>query len=360
VLTPQQSYELPEVLSYTLRAPLHSVDGDAIPDQLQELGPLWARIVSTSAEAFDPAMPSLETDSGHAELVYGWILAAEALEASPSSASFAALATRLRQNALRGASFALSSVSELRNQRDWLPTYASGHDYGFHLAIFDWAYGETCDARYRDAFLSLADDLARPEARSGLQISDPQNPSYGGYLSTQQARASGATRLADQGIRLWALRIAFERTKATKYLRSAELFLNRWLRLDPATHFFTGTVLVDERYRDAGIEQERSPLGHYAVLSGLRAWSDLLPSARTLYAAGLAAVTGPHPVHALGLSGPRRAIAPSEGLADFSDDAELGGSFLWATTFEPRAFRGNFGARCRGRSRAVGPSAEAR
>ncbi len=162
-LAPHQRYDLPQVLSYTLRAPLQSADGDAIPDQLQELAPLWARLVSNQVEQGQRAASSLDTDSGHAALVYSWILAANLLRSSASQS--AALVDRLRESALRGSSFALSSVSELRNQNDWLPTYANGHDYGFHLAIFDWAYRQTCDVRYRDAMLSLADDLARPEAR---------------------------------------------------------------------------------------------------------------------------------------------------------------------------------------------------
>jgi hypothetical protein len=350
-LKPQQSYELPEVLSYTLRAPLFSADGDTIPDQLQELAPLWAQIVGNPSQAGREAPASLETDSGHAALVYSWALAADLLG---SVAANRDLATRLRQSALRGSAFALSTVSELRNQNDWLPTYANGHDYGFNLAVFDWAYRETCDVRYRDALLSLADDLARPVTRGGLQVADPESPSYGGYLSTQQSRASGPTRVGDQGIRLWALRIAHERTGDPKYRRSAELFLDHWLRLDPQAHSFTGTVLVDQRHRDAGVREERSPVGHYAVLAGLKAWSDILPRARRLFLAGLSAATGRHVVHEVGLSGPHRLIAPREGVADFSDEAQLGGSFLWATTLEPSRLRGRFAPRCRAAPQPLG------
>jgi hypothetical protein len=350
-LPPHQTYDLPRALSYTLRVPLGSVDGDVIPDQLQELAPLWTRIVSAQTEPEPEAPRSLDTDSGHAALVYSWVLAAELLRANGSNPE---LASRLERSALRGSSFALSNVGELRNRNDFLPTYANGHDYGFHLAIFDWAYRQTCDVRYREAFLSLADDLARPEARGGLQIGDPRSPSYGGYLSTQQSRASGATRVGDQGIRLWALRIAYQRTGELKYRRSAELFLDHWLRLDPETHSFTGTVFVARRYRDAGVEQERSPLGHYAVLAALKAWSDVLPRARQLYAAGLSAATGRHLVHRMGLTGPHRLLLPRQGLADFSDDAELGGLFLWATTLEPSAFEGPFAPKCGRESHVLG------
>jgi hypothetical protein len=355
-LQPHRGYDLPEVLSYTLRAPLSSADGDTIPDQLQELAPLWAQLVATRANARAQVTPSLETDSGHAALVYSWVLAADLLD---SVAANTTLVTRLKHSALRGSAFALTNVTELRNQNDWLPTYANGHDYGFHLAVFDWAYRETCDVRYRDALLSLADDLIRPETRGGLQITDPESPSYGGFLSTQQSRASGPTRLGDQGIRLWALRIAYERTGEVKYRRSAQLFIDHWLRLDPKAHSFTGTVLVARRYRDAEIPQERSPLGHYAILAGLKAWSDVLPRARQLYLAGLAASTGRHVVHEVGLTGPRQLIAPREGMADFSNDAELSGSFLWATTLEPSALRGRFAGKCRGGARSHASAAGA-
>src|SRR6478609_687433 len=145
-LPPQQSYELPPALSYTLRAPLASVDGDGIPDQLQELAPLWTRLVAGEAPATRAAQSSLDTDSGQAELVYSWILSADLLETSGASPAFSELGARLRQNALRGSNFALSTFNELRNRNDLLPSYANDHDYGFHLAIFDWAYRETCDA----------------------------------------------------------------------------------------------------------------------------------------------------------------------------------------------------------------------
>jgi len=346
-LPPRQSYELPAALSYTLRAPLASVDGDGIPDQLQELAPLWTRLVTGETRAEPIAASSLDTDSGHAELVYSWILAADLLERDGVVPEFAEIAARLRQSALRASSFALNQFDELRNRSDLLPSYADGHDYGFHLAIFDWAYRETCDPRYRDALLTLANDLVRPTQRGGLQISDPKNPSYGGYLSTQQARANGATRLSDQGIRLWALRIAYERTLDAKYLRSAELFLNHWLRLDPIARSFTGTVFVAQRYRDASVEQERSPAGHYAILAGLKAWSDILPNAQRLYSTGLGDAVGRDLVHRIGLSGPHRLLLPQEGLADFSDEAELGGAFLWATTFDPSSLRGRFAPQCR-------------
>ena len=352
-LPPHGSYELPRILSHTLRAPLQSTDGDAIPDQLQELAPLWTNLVSGEAQSRPRAPLSFETDSRHAELVYSWIQAANALASSGVEPALTRLAARLEQSALRGSAFALNVVNELRKQDDWLPTYANGHDYGFHLGIFDWAYRKTCDVRYRDAFLTLADDLARADKRGGLQISDPQNPSYGGFLATQQSRASGATQVGDQGIRLWALRIAYERTRDAKYRRSAELFLDHWLRLDPQAHTFTGTVFVDQRYRDAGPAEEGSPLGHQAVLAGLKAWSDVLPRARALYAAGFAAATGRQVVHGVGLTGPRRLIAPREGVADFSDDIDLGGMFLWAMTLDPNALRGRFVADCRGPHRSA-------
>lgn len=357
ILGPYENYALPSALSYTLRAPLASVDGDLIPDQLQELAPLWTRLVSSEAPAERADPSSFDTDFGHAELVYAWILSAELLEASGPTPALSKLAARLRRSAIAGAKFALGNFSELRNRNDLLPTYANGHDYGFHLAIFDWAYRETCDARYREAFLTLANDLIRPAQRGGLQIGDPRDPSFGGYLSTQQARAGGVTRVGDQGIRLWALRIAYERTGASKYRHSAELFLDHWLRLDAAAHAFTGTVFAAQHYRDADVEQQRSPEGHYAMLAGLKAWSDVLPRAKHFYLAGLGSVTGRHVVHQLGLSGPHRLILPRDGVADFTDEAGLDGSFLWAMTFDPSTLRGRFEPQCRRAAQSLASAA---
>lgn len=352
-IEPHASFDLPEVLSYTLRAPLHSTDGDTIPDQLQELAPLWTRGVTGQDLEGTAKDVALETDSNHAGLVYSWIVAAEALDGSgiaapaTSAGSGVSLADKLRQSALKGANFALGAVNQLRNAREFASTYAHGRDYGFHLAVFDWAYRRTCDTRYRDAFITLADDLVRSDRRDGLQISDPKHPSYGGYLKTASARAGGVTSLDDQGVRLWALRIAYERTRAPKYLRSAEALMNRYLRVRPEDHLFTGTVLLDERYRDADIAHGRTPLGQYALLSGLKAWSDVSSRARQLYASGLEHATRRHGVHSVGWTGPYRMIFPREGVFDFGADAELGGWFLSALALDPSSLRGRFPMQCR-------------
>ncbi|HET9934316.1 MAG TPA: hypothetical protein VFQ35_26620, partial [Polyangiaceae bacterium] len=203
---------------------------------------------------------------------------------------------------------------------------------------------------------TLADDLARSNRRDGLQITDPKHPSYGAFLATAAARSSGATSLDDQGIRLWALRIAYERTHAVKYLRSAEALVNHFLRVRGEDHLFTGTVFVDERFREAGLSQGRTPLGQYALLAGLKAWSDLVPRARQLYAAGLEHATRRHGVHSVGWSGPYRMIFPREGVFDFGADTELGGSFLWALSLDSSSLRGRFPAQCRRSPNAPDPT----
>jgi len=70
----------------------------------------------------------------------------------------------------------------------------------------------------------------------------------GGYLSTVQARAEGVSRVWRSGVKLWALRIAYERTGDPKYLASAELFMQRWVRVRAEDHSFTGTVRAFERF----------------------------------------------------------------------------------------------------------------
>lgn len=368
MIEPHTAFELPEVLTSTLRAPLHSADGDAIPDQLQELAALWTQAMTGGASDGAPSDRAFETDRGHAGLVYSWVLAADTLapreallarndgrEAS-GDAAFSELAVQLRKAALRGARFALEVVNQLRNDRDRASTYANGNDYGFHLAIFDWAYQETCDPRYREAFFALADDLARSHLRNGLQVTDPKHPSYGGFLSTATTRANGVTSLDDQGVRLWALRIAYERTHAAKYRRAAELLLSNFLRLRAEDRLFTATVLADERFQDAAIPQGRTPLGHYALLSGLKAWADLSPPAQKLYNEGLEHATLRHGVHAVGWSGPYRMVLPREGAVDFGADTELGGWFLWALTLDPSSLRGRFVAPCRRRANAAPPN----
>jgi hypothetical protein len=176
-LAPHENYALPAALTYTLHAPLASVDGDLIPDQLQELAPLWMRRVSGDTPADVSGPSSLDTDSGHAELVYAWLSSAESLASNGPTPAFAELAGRLSRSALEAASFALDQFAELHNRNDLLPTYANGHEYGFHMAIFDWAYRRTCDLRYRDAFLTLANDLVRPARSNGLKFKYTRSPS---------------------------------------------------------------------------------------------------------------------------------------------------------------------------------------
>ncbi len=357
-IEPHGSYTLPEVLSYTIRAPLQSVDGDVIPDQLQELAPLWTNLVSGAATGFTST--AFETDSGQAALTYSWMLAANLLSepgnelgAATGKSRFAELGGRLKQAALRAAQLELQTVTQLQNRRDLLPTYANGNDYGFHLATFDQAFRNTCDVRYRDAFLALADEIARPARGGGLQITDPHSPSYGGYLSTPQKSVEGVSRVGDQGVKLWALRIAYERTLDPRYLRSAELFMEHWVRVRPEDHLFTGTTRAFERYAPAGIGEERTPSGHYALLAGLKAWSDISPRARMLYANGLEQMTRRHGVHAVGISGPYQMIFRHEGIADFGSSSELGGLLLWAATLNPRALQGRFPSHCRDRDAGV-------
>jgi hypothetical protein len=156
------------------------------------------------------------------------------------------------------------------------------------------------------------------------------------------------SRIGDQGVKLWALRIAYERTRDPKYLRSAELFMQHWVRVRAEDHSFTGTVRAFERFIPAGIAQERTPAGQYALLAGLKAWSDVSPRARALYADGLEQATRRHGVHGVGVSGPYQMVFPRDGVADFGSSTELVGLFLWATTLNPHSLQGRFPSQCRG------------
>jgi hypothetical protein len=87
-----------------------------------------------------------------------------------------------------------------------------------------------------------------------------------------------------------------------------------------------------ERYVPTGAAQQRTPLGHHALMVGLGAWSSVLPRARELYRRGLANATTCHPVHALGTTGPLAGVFPDERVIHFSTDTQLAGMFLLALT----------------------------
>ncbi|HET9953858.1 MAG TPA: hypothetical protein VFQ61_05125, partial [Polyangiaceae bacterium] len=241
-------------------------------------------------------------------------------------------AEQLREHALRGAELSLRALSQLQNRPDLQPAFANMKSYGFHVALFDWAYRNSCDPRFLDAVFALADEIASPAGRGGLQITSADQPNHGAYLLSRAAREQGASRLDDQGIKLWALRIAYERRRKPEYVRSAALFMDAWLQQRAEDRLFSGMVRQFDRYLPAGLGEERSPAGHYAILVGLKAWADRLPRARQLYERGFEYTSARADVRRVGYLGPYRMLSRSDGLADFGGEAELGAMLLWAMT----------------------------
>ena len=255
-LAPGEPYVAPPVFTYTLWAPLFSADGDMIPDELQSLGPLWTDLVQAASgvassdhtrasgdssgsrdlERFSHV--SMESDHAYAAMQAAWMAARDLLRdivhgPKPPKVrdEIVSLERTIRAAALRGAEFSLLAMTHLRNRSDLMPAYGFMRSYAFHVAVFDWAYRETCDSRYRDAMFYLCNQIASSERDGGLQVTEPSRPNYGAYLVNEQSRASGENDLADQGMKLWALRIAFDRTGDARYRRSAELFVDHWIKV---------------------------------------------------------------------------------------------------------------------------------
>jgi hypothetical protein len=226
-----------------------------------------------------------------------------------------------------------------------MPAFGIMRYYGFHVPVFDWAYEETHDPRYREAMLYIADRIAASEEHDGLQVTNPSKPNYGAFVINEFSRAAGANNLDDQGVKLWALRIAFERTGDAKYRRSAALCIDHWVKIRPQDHLFYGISKLFDRYVPTGLDQQRTPYGHYSLMVGLKAWADSMPRARSLYEEGLLNATRRHLVHAVGLTGAYYMTFPDEGMVHFGTNAELGGTFLWALTFDATRWRGRWGAR---------------
>jgi hypothetical protein len=385
-LAPGERYAAPAVNTYPLWAPLFSADADGVPDVLQSVGPLWGDLVATlgdeptsagrearlrslgdasRAEGLRALLgTSLESDRAYPETQAAWMQTADLLgelsRATVDERERADLARRsatLRRAALAGADFTLRALTHLRNREDLLPAYGVGGSYGFNLAVLDWAYRATCEERYRDAFLRLADSLVTSDRRGGLQILDPSRPNYGGYLVNERSRAAGTNDLGDQGAKLSALRIAYERTGDPRYRASAQLFIDRWLKVGPRDHLFTGTTQIFDRYAATTAEQGRTPRGHFLVMLGLRSWSDLLPRAQDLFKQGLAYASEPHPIHAIGMAGIYDRVLPDEGQVDLTTRADLGGIFLWAMSAQPQSLRGRWPATATCRPYAAAPEA---
>ena len=376
-LGPGAVYRSPDVYTYLMRAPLFSADGDTVPDELQSLVPIWTDLVEAARDSRSEAAlraelqrqpdrerahrlegllhTALEPDDASIVMQAAWMESADLMSELAARATsvderraleWRALATR--QGALRGAAYSLKSLTELRGRSDLMPAYGIGSNYGFHVLVFDWAYRATHDPRYRDAVLLLADRIAGSETEAGLQITDPSKPNFGGYLLNEQARAQGSSHLDDQGIKLWALRVAYERTLDPRYRRSAELFIDHWLQIRADDHRFFGTSKLFDHYVVTGPDQQMTPLGQDSLLIGLRAWADLSPRAARLHAEGMKALTERHPVDAIGTTGALDGGGSGGGnLVRFDTGTEVSGTLLLAMTFDAARLKGRWSVRPR-------------
>jgi hypothetical protein len=374
-LAPGGSYRTPAVYTYLMRAPLFSVDADTVPDTLQSLVPLWTDLVEASRDhrsesslrADLDARPdreharrlagllhtTLEPDDTSIALQAAWMASADRMAELAARTGNPAERRELerralltRENAVRGAYYSLTALTALRGRSDLMPAYGVGSNYGFHLLVFDWAYRVTRDGRFREAFLSLADEISAPEAEGGLQVTDASKPNFGGFTLNERARAQGSNNVDDQGIKLWALRVAYERTMNLQYRRSAELFIDHWIKVRALDQQFVGVSKFFDRYVQTGVAQQATPLGQSSLLIGLRAWADLHPTAARLYAEGLKYFTGRHPVDAIGITGALdggRSCGPN--VVHFGTGTEVGGTFLQAMTFDPARLKGRWPAR---------------
>jgi hypothetical protein len=376
-LVPGATYRSPDVYTYLMRAPLFSADGDTVPDELQSLAPLWTDLVEAARDSRSEAAlraelqrrpdrerahrlegllhTALEPDDASIVMQAAWMESADLMSELAARATSVdekrALewrALEARQSALRGAAYSLLSLTELRGRSDLMPAYGIGSNYGFHVLVFDWAYRVTHDPRYRDAVLLLADRIAGSEAEGGLQITDPSKPNFGGYLLNEQARAQGSSHLDDQGIKLWALRVAYERTQSPRYRRSAELFIDHWLQIRADDHRFFGSSRLFDRYVVTGPDQQMTPLGQDSLLIGLRAWADLSARAAHLLAEGMKGLTERHPVDAIGTTGALDGGGSGGGnLVHFDTGTEVSGTLLLAMTFDAARLKGRWSVRPR-------------
>jgi len=226
-----------------------------------------------------------------------------------------------------------------------MPTYANGNDYGFHVASFDWAYRQTCDARYRDALSALADEIASPNGRAAYR--SPILTARAMALPFDRSGArEGVSRVGDQGVKLWRCASPMNERRS-EVPAFAELFMQRWVRVRAEDHSFTGTVRAFETLHSGrhcpGAHSSRSVRAACRIEGVVGRLSAGGRAVRRRARAGDPASRRARCRH----QRPYQMVFPHDGIADFGSSTELFGLFLWATTLNPRSLHGRFPSQCR-------------
>jgi len=322
-LKPEETYISPRVYNYVIWAPLTSSDSDQIPDEVQYIAPMWTEEIIDQKVTF----LSYETDYAYSGMFAGWIESAKTFKKIGDEFNY----KRTRDAALRGVEFALDKLREMRNRIDLMPSYGIMRYHGYNVFIFDWAYEETKNTKYLDELKCVADSITE------LQVTDPTKPNYGAFIINEFSIDSGANNLDDQGIKLWALRVAYDRTGDEKYKRSAEIFINNWIKFYKHNYHFYGITKDFEKYRETGLPAQRTPYGHFTLLFGLKNWIDISPKARELYNTGMlyaVQIDERYRISPIGIGGMRYMVMPREGEVNFDTNIETNAAFLRAIVFE--------------------------
>src|SRR3989338_2177003 len=320
VLKPGESAKSPEIESYVIWSSLASKNTNLYPDELEYLAPKWVQDVIGDVKSF----LSIETDYAGAGATTALIKTAKTMKKIGNTEKY----LQNRTDALKGVDFSLKHWKLLSENTNFMPSFGIMRYYGYLGYLADWAYEETGEQKYLDDLIELGDDIL------SLQITNPSLPNYGAFLINRPSEEAGANNLDDQGIKLWLLKIAYDRTGDIRYKQAVELFIKHWVQVHPLNYQFWGItkyfdlpppeeqrVLPDGRkfdgkklpkkgYRMVSEDHQVGPYGNAILAFGLAQWKGEIPRVSELLKAAMRYHTGRYRMHMLGIGGMRRHVYP--------------------------------------------------
>ncbi len=249
--------------------------GSTLPPDLLELSVDW----NDARQADEQDNISYESD--YAYLAPAVALARAYNYLNPSTQTD--LRNRARDSALLAAQYALdvynAMLEDVRNGRS-NPSYGIMRFYAYHVELFNWAYQVTNDSQWHNALVQLADGIL------ALQVTDQADAKFGG-IKQNEGQFPGFL-LDDQGMKLWALRKAFDVTGDTRYRTAAQRVIENWLKLSSEDGLFEGLTRDYDASQDVliGFNQQRTGYGQACMLYGLAHWSDVFSTAREKFLQG--------------------------------------------------------------------------
>ncbi|MFC1668548.1 hypothetical protein ACFL1T_04115, partial [Chlamydiota bacterium] len=248
--------------------PIQATPRREMPLDLIELTKLWKKAKDDDKKNY----LSYETD-------YAYTAAALSLARVYNNLDYNdQLRDELEEAIVKGAEYALEIYKKLRMDVPYgrtNPAYGIMRFYSYHVELFEQAWDITGEAKWYDALVLIADAII------DLQVKDQNDVRCGGFFQNEGEFA--AILVDDIGMKLWALRVAYDLTQDPKYKYAVELCITQWLQVSDDDGLFEGRGRDNEMVNHIG---QRTGYGQACMLYGLAYWRDLLPQAENLFFAG--------------------------------------------------------------------------